>query len=133
MTLENVAVRGIPDERCSVNQTLSYQLADVHAVVYAGSDEEKWALISFVTFDAWYDDIGWVKLSDLLEYTEESKKLLRYPVQVTEDCVDLKTGEAVKWDAFEVIYEEDYAVLTREGGRSYTVDPKYIVYPSFEK
>lgn len=132
MTAENVEVRGIPCRYAAVNQELSYKMVTVHAVVY-GAEDEMWALVSFFCFDAAYDDIGWVEVSDLLEYTEENYRLLRYPVQVKEGCVDLDTGEPVEWDAFCVDYYEDYAVLGREGGRSYRVSPDDIIYPDITK
>lgn len=132
MTTENVEVRGIPREYGAVNQVLSYQMVTVHAVVY-GEGEERWALVSFFCFDAAYDDIGWVEISDLIEYTEENYRLLRYPVQVREGCVDLDTGETVRWDAFCVDYYEDYAVVGREGGRDYRVSVDDILYPDFTK
>lgn len=131
MTAENTDVRGIPREYGAVNRTLSYQMVDVYAATYA--DDGKWVLIGFFCFDSAHDNMGWVKVSDLMEYNEENYLLLTYPVQVTEDCIDLNTGEPVQRDAFEVHYIEDYAEILREGGRSYRVSPDDIIYPGFVK
>lgn len=132
MVLNEVGVRGIPSEAAKINRTLSYQLIDVLAAVYA-EDNEKWALISFFCFDATYDDIGWVKVSDLAEYSEKNYHLLRYPVSLTDDCVDLQTGEIVKWDAVAVEYIDNYAHVFAEGGWSHNVSTDSIVYPPFKK
>lgn len=131
MTAENVDVRGIPCEYGAVNRTLSYEMVKVYAAVYR--DDGIWALICASNFDSALDDAGWVKISDLMEYTEDNYRLLRYPVQVREGCVDLDTGEPVEWDAFCVDYIGDCAEVSREGGRSYRVSPDDIVYPGFMK
>ncbi len=127
MTSEAAEVRGIPNLDAPVNRTLCYQMVTVDAVVYAG--EETWALVEFFTFDAAVDNIGWVLLADLMEYTAENQRLLRYPVRLTEDCVDLDTGEPVAWDAVAVEYVDDYAVVSWEGGNTHRVAPECILYP----
>lgn len=132
MTVNEVGVRGIPSMEAEINRTLSYQMVDVDAVVY-GENNEKWALINFFNFDSADDNIGWVKISELMEYTEENYSLLRYPVKVTENCVDLETGEKVEWDWVAVDYCDGYAEVWREGGQSCKIDASCIIYPPFRK
>ena len=47
-----------------------------------------------LTFDGG-DNIGWVKVSDLTEYTNDTKEKLLFPVTVSADCKDIDTGEKV--------------------------------------
>ena len=135
MTLEEVEVRGIPTTSATVNRTVTYQIVDVYAVVYGENygEDDRWALIGFNPFDAAHDNIGWVKLSDLAEYTEENRELLYYPVQLTEDCKDIETGELINWTRAAVEYTEDYAIISAEGGRSHKVKKECIVYPEYTK
>lgn len=113
--------------------TLSYEMVNVHAVVYSEEypEDEKgrWALVSFVCFDSAHDNIGWVKFTELEQYTAENMRLLQYPVTVTEGCTDINTGEEVVWDAFRVDYDDISAAVTREGGKVYRVDKDCIIYP----
>ena len=127
MTGKEVEVRDRPRQSGYVLRTLSYQMVNVGTATY--SNEGIWVLVSFFCFDSSQDNMGWVKLTDLMEYTEENYQLLRYPVKVKEGSVDLETGESVEWDAFSVDYVDNYAIVTREGGRSYKVSPSDIIYP----
>lgn len=133
MALEDVEVHGYPSEDAPVNRTVSYQLVDVYVIVYSSVYPEdelgRWALVSFICFDSLADNVGWVKLTELEQYTADNMELLRYPVTVTEGCKDIDTGEDVVWDAFSVDYEDDCAVVSREGGKVYRVDKEYIIYP----
>ncbi len=131
MTGDNAALRGIPSEDAPINDTVSYQFVNAYAAVYIDSSDY-WVLVSFFRFDSAVDNIGWVRASDLMKYTEENHQLLCYPVQVAEGCVDLDTNEPVEWPAFRVEYVEDYAIVSREGGRSYRVSPSCIIYPEYE-
>ena len=135
MTLEEVEVRGIPTTAATVNRTVTYQIVDVYAVAYAENygEDDRWALIGFNPFDAAHDNIGWVKLIDLTEYTEENRDLLTYPIQLTEDCKDIETGELINWTRAAVEYAEDYAIISSEGGRSHKVKKECIVYPEYTK
>ncbi len=131
MTSKEVEVRGIPDDMAEVNRVLSYQMVNVLAAAYVR--DGKWALISFFCFDAAYDNIGWVRVSDLMEYKEDNYQLLRYPVTLKEGSIDLETGEIVELTQVSVDYIDDYAIVRAEGGRSHEVDPDSIIYPPFEK
>lgn len=130
MTGKEVEVRDRPRQSGYVLRTLSYQVVDVSAATY-DYEGDIWVIVSFFCFDSASDNMGWVKLTDLMEYTEENYQLLRYPVKVREGCVDLETGEPVEWDAFAVDYVDGYAIVGREGGRSYKVSPSDIIYPEF--
>ena len=61
-------------------------------------------MIGFNPFDAAHDNIGWVKLTDLTEYAEENRDLLSYPIQLTEGCKDIETGELINWTRAAVEY-----------------------------
>lgn len=91
MALKDVEVKGIPIDSIEPNRVLDYELVRVHAAVYA--ENEKWVLVSYYTFDGG-DDIGWVKVSDLTEYTDDIKEKLLFPVTVSVGCKDIDTGES---------------------------------------
>lgn len=131
MTLENVEVKGIPIDSIESNRVLNYELVRVHAAVYA--EDEKWVLISYYTFDGG-DDIGWVKVSDLTEYTNDTKEKLTFPVNVTDGCKDIETGEKVEKDDWRITsVEKEYVNIMRVGGRNNKVKPEDIVYPDTVK
>lgn len=133
MTAENVAVRAIPDDRAVANRTLTYQMVTVRAAVY-GPGGEKWALVSFVELDAISDNIGWVKVSELMEYGEDNYHLLTYPVELKEGTTDLQTGKKAHMDHFKITQIGDDCVsVVSEGGQGYEVAPQAVVYPAFEK
>ena len=69
MALENVEVKGIPSNDVATNRVLNYELVSLRAAVYA--EDGKWALVSYYTFDGG-TDIGWVKVSGLIEYTDKN-------------------------------------------------------------
>ena len=135
ITSDNVEVRGLPNNAAKVNQLLFGQMVKVCAVVTWAGDDNFWVLIEFNPFDAMYDNIGWVKLSDLMEYKEETKHLLRYPVTLKEGTVSLETGEVTRMNgsSVSVHYIDDAAYISAEGGWSDTVSPDSIIYPPFEK
>lgn len=131
MAMKDVGVRAYPSEDAPENRTLLYQLVKVHAVVHSEeySSDDRWALVSFSCFDSEHDNIGWVKLTEIEQYSIDNMELLRYPVSLAEGCVDLDTGEAISWDDVSVYYEDDCAVVEWEGGNRHRVDKEYIVYP----
>ena len=132
MTKEEVEVRGIPDFSASVNRVVSYQIVDVYAVTYV--EDGKWALIGFDPFDAAHDNIGWVPVEDLMEYSEENYQLLNYPVTIQEGCVDLKSGELIVENGpFRVKYMDGSAEISDVGSWSRMIAVDQIVYPPFEK
>ena len=135
MALEEVEVRGIPTISAAVNRIVTYQIVNVYAVIYGENygEDDRWALIGFNCFDAAHDNIGWVKLSDLTEYTEENRELLYYPVYLSEDCKDIETGEQINWTKAAVEYTEDYAIISAEGGSTHKVKKECIVYPEYTK
>ena len=78
--------------------------------------------------------MGWVKASDLIEYTEDVKEKLLFPVNVSDDCKDIDTGEAVEQDDWKITsIEGDCVDIVRVGGRSNRVKLEDIVYPDTDK
>ena len=127
MALENVEVKGIPIDSIKYNRVLEYQLVRVHAAVYAGNEE--WVLVSYLTFDGG-DDIGWVKVSDLTEYTNDTKEKLLFPVTVSADCKDIDTGEKVDDNDWKITsMEGEIITITKVGGIDHKVKLEDIVYP----
>ncbi len=127
MALKDVEVRGVPIDSIEPNRVLNYELVQVHAAVYA--ENGKWVLVSYDTFDGG-DDIGWVKVSDLTEYTNDTKEKLMYPVNVSVDCKDIATGEKVDSDDWRITsIEGENVTITRVGGRDNKVKLEDIVYP----
>ena len=133
MAAENVAVRAIPDDMAAANKTLTYQMVTVRAAVY-GPGDEKWALVSFVELDTISDNIGWVKVSELMEYGEDNYHLLTYPVELKEGTTDLQTGKEAHMDHFKITQiGDDRVSVVSAGGRGYEVAPQAVIYPAFEK
>lgn len=127
MALQDVEVKGIPIDSIEYNRILNYQLVRVHAAVH--TENGTWVLVSYYTFDGG-DDIGWVKVSDLTEYTNDTKDKLLFPVDVSSDCKDVDTGEKVSSDDWLITSIEGEIVnITRVGGRSNKVKLEDIVYP----
>lgn len=131
MALKDVEVKGIPIDSIEPNRVLDYELVRVHAAVYA--ENEKWVLVSYYTFDGG-DDIGWVKVSDLTEYTDDIKEKLLFPVTVSVDCKDIDTGEKVADDDWRITSVEGKIVtITKVGGIDRKVRLEDIVYPDTSK
>ena len=127
MALENVEVKGIPIDSIEYNRVLNYELVRVHAAVHAQNEE--WVLVSYLTFDGG-DDIGWVKVSDLTEYTNDTKEKLLFPVTVTADCKDIDTGEKVDDNDWKITsIEGEIITITKVGGIDHKVKLEDIVYP----
>ena len=127
MALKDVEVRGIPIDSIEPHRVLNYELVRVHAAVYG--ENEKWVLVSYYTFDGG-DDIGWVKVSDLTEYTNDTKEKLLFPVNVSVDCKDIDTGEKVADDDWRITSIEGKIVtITKVGGIDQKVRLEDIVYP----
>lgn len=127
MALKDVEVRGVPIDSIESNRVLNYELVRVHAAVYA--ENEKWVLVSYYTFDS-SDDIGWVKVSDLTEYTNDTKEKLMFPVNVSAGCKDIATGEKVANDDWRITSIEGKNVnITKVGGIYHKVKLEDIVYP----
>ena len=127
MALKDVEVRGVPIDSIEPNRVLNYELVRVHAAVYA--ENEKWVLVSYYTFDG-SDDIGWVKVSDLTEYTNDTKEKLMFPVNVSVDCRDIDTGEKVANDDWRITSIEGKNVnITKVGGIYNKVKLEDIIYP----
>ena len=127
MALKDVEVKGIPIDSIEPNRVLNYELVRVHAAVY--KENEKWVLVSYYTFDGG-DDIGWVKVSDLIEYTNDTKEKLLFPVTVSVDCKDIDTGEKVDDDDWRITSVEGKIVtITKVGGIDRKVKLEDIVYP----
>lgn len=117
------------------NRNLSYVMVYPCAIVTDGKPYpscERWVLVTWRDYAESLDTVGWVKLEDLVEYTEETRNLLKSPLYVAEEAINLETGEAVDslftQGAWVNMYE-DYAEVYVEGGISCRVNKKYIRYP----
>ena len=131
MALEDVEVRGFPTETVEPIYDLNYELVEVYTAVYRG--DAIWVLIRYGLFEGG-PDMGWVKESDLTEYTEDVKEKLLFPVDVSDDCKDIDTGEVVEQDDWKITsIEGDCVDIVRVGGRSNRVKLKDIVYPDTDK
>ena len=132
---DNVTLRFSPSEDSETYNEISHFLVTLMAVVRTDhfdqpeNEDGLWGLVYCFQLDNSLDNVGWVPFREFTEYTEENKHLLRYPVQLKEGCVDLDTGEEVKWDNVLVTFEEDYAIVSWEGGHNHRVSPDDIVYP----
>ena len=135
MLADNVTFRFSPSEDSETYNEISHFLVTLMAVVRTDhfdqpeNEDGLWGLVYCFQLDNSLDNVGWVPFREFTEYTEENKHLLRYPVQLKEGCVDLDTGEEVKWDNVLVTFEEDYAIVSWEGGHNHRVSPDDIVYP----
>ena len=131
MALEDVEVRGFPTETVEPIYDLNYELVEVYTAVYRG--DAIWVLIRYGLFEGG-PDMGWVKESDLTEYTEDVKEKLLFPVDVSDDCKDIDTGEKVEKDDWKIeAIEGDYVKIFRVGGRTNRVKLEDIVYPDTDK
>lgn len=132
---DNVTLRFSPSEDSETYNEISHFLVTLIAVVRTDhfdqpeNEDGLWGLVYCFQLDNSVDNVGWVPFRELTEYSEENKHLLRYPVQLKEGCKDLDTGDEVKWDNVLVTYEEDYAIVSWEGGHNHRVSPDDIVYP----
>lgn len=101
---DNVTLRFSPSEDSETYNEISHFLVTLMAVVRTDhfdqpeNEDGLWGLVYCFQLDNSLDNVGWVPFREFTEYTEENKHLLRYPVQLKEGCVDLDTGEEVKWD-----------------------------------
>ena len=79
-------------------------------------------------------NMGWVNVYKLAEYTEDMKEKLLFPVNVSDDCKDIDTGEKVEKGDWKITsIEGDYVEITKAGGKSNKVKPEDIVYPDTDK
>ena len=132
MALRDVEVRAVPANSVKPFYDLIYELVHVYAAAYEDKDE-RWVLVRFSLFEG-SPDMGWVKASDLIEYTEDVKEKLLFPVNVSDDCKDIDTGEAVEQDDWKITsIEGDCVDIVRVGGRSNRVKLEDIVYPDTDK
>ena len=132
MALENVGVRAVPAESVEPFEDLNYEFVRVYAAAYEDKDK-KWVLVGYYPFDGGAR-MGWVKSSDLAEYTEDMKDKLLFPVNVSDDCKDIDTGEAVEQDDWKITsIKGDCVEIDRVGGRCNRVRLEDIVYPDTDK
>ncbi len=132
MALKNVGVRAVPAESVEPFEDLNYEFVRVYAAAYEDKDK-KWVLVGYYPFDGGAR-MGWVKSSDLAEYTEDMKDKLLFPVNVTDDCKDIDTGEKVEQDDWKITsIEGDCVDIDRVGGRYNRVRREDIVYPDTNK
>lgn len=128
MALGNVEVKGVPSPSAETIDDLHYEFVRIQAATYR--DEGKWVLVSYDISDG-FGNMGWVRLSDLVEYTEETRELLRYPVSLSDFCRDVDTGKKLlkgRWVLLSV--EGEYATITTKvSGRNNRVKLSDIVYP----
>ncbi len=119
---------------------LSYErVTPIYTVIESITDRSQWdedrhwVLVSIYPFGEMVDSVGWIKYSDLIEYTSETKKLYRGPFRLADNAVDIETGKPV--DALflntwvSVTFTEDYARVGAAGGVSCKVSPEFVIYP----
>lgn len=146
---ENVNLRKIPSDSSEFysSGTLSYVLVTTHAVVFEmvmdlydktwKSEDRHWVLVSYHSFSGdLSDSFGWVKFSELIEYTEETKELLKGGFTLAENAIDLETGSLahplLRGQRVAVKFMDNCAQVFTNGGISCYVDKKYIIYPEVE-
>lgn len=138
MTASDVVIRKAPmdSEEVKTGTNLSYIMVNTVYAIYAMGDEpledRTWILVQYASSEP-EDTVGWVKWKELIEYTEENMHLLASPIYVSEEAIDLYTGETVDplfcsggW----VEFEDDYAIVSVVGGKFCKVDKKYLIYPT---
>ena len=140
MTAENVQIRRMPsdNEMFYAIQELSYYMVKPVAVVsnYVDDEVTDWIFVNFLTIGDMADNHGWVKFSELIEYTEDTKSLLKGPFLLSEDAVDIHTGNAVdiylRGSEVNAEFKEGYVSVVTDGGITADVDEKYLIYPKVE-
>ena len=140
MTAENVPVRRMPSDNeifYSPNELSYYMVTPVAVVVNSVDDEVTyWVFVNFLTIGDMADNHGWVKFSELIEYTEDTKALLKGPFVLAEDAVDIHTGNPVdiylRGSEVNAEFKEGYVHVVTDGGISADVDEKYLIYPEVE-
>lgn len=140
MTAENVPVRRMPSDNeifYSPNMLSYYMVTPVAVVVnYVDDEVTYWVFVNFLTIGDMADNHGWVKFSELIEYTEDTKFLLKGPFRLSEDAVDIHTGNAVdiylRGSEVNAEFEAGYVHVVTDGGISADVDKKYLIYPEVE-
>lgn len=140
MTAENVPVRRMPSDNemfYSPNELSYYMVTPVAAVVnYVDDEVTHWVFVKFLTIGEAVDNQGWVKFSELIEYTEDTKSLLKGPFVLSEDAVDIRTGNPVdmylRGSEVNAEFKEGYVNVMTDGGISANVDEKYLIYPEVE-
>lgn len=148
MTAESVTLRKMPcdSEEFYTENTLSYYMVTPIAVVFEtvvdlqdnswNPEDRHWVLVSYHAFGDWIDSYGWVKFSELVEYNEETTNLLQGPFMLSEDAIDIETGELAhellrgSWVSVE--FKEDFVRVGTDGGISCKVDKKYLIYPEYK-
>ena len=145
MVAENVTIRKIPsdNEAFYSEKVLSYRIVTPIAVVFEPvmdlqdiswkEEDRHWVLISHRTFGEMVDTHGWVRFSDLIEYNEETMHLLTGPFMLSEDAVDIETGELVhsllRGNLVNIEFMDEYVMVSTDGGIYAYVDKKYVIYP----
>lgn len=139
MTAEKVELRKVPVDTGISNvkiTDLSYDMVNVIGVVYVSGNESwdyiPWALIRYESQETVFDTAGWVRLDEMVEYTEGTMHLLRSPISLAEGAVDSETNEIVEEKEGLAItdYEGDYVKLFGAGGKFYKVHKDSIIYPN---
>lgn len=140
MTAENVPVRRMPSDNeifYSPNELSYYMVTPVAVVVnYVDDEVTRWVFVNFHTVGDMADNHGWVKFSELIEYTEDTKSLLKGPFVLAENAVDVHTGETVSvylhGSIVNAVFNEGYVHVVTDGGIKANVDEKYLIYPKAE-
>ena len=100
------------------------------------NDMGHWVLVSYHAFGDWIDSYGWVKFSELIEYNEETINLLQGPFMLSEDAIDIETGELahelLRGSWVNVDFKEDFVRVGTDGGIYCKVDKKYLIYPEYK-
>lgn len=148
MIADSVTLRKMPcdSEEFYTENTLSYYMVTPIAVVFETvvdlqdnswtAEDRHWVLVSYHAFGDWIDSYGWVKFSELIEYNEETINLLQGPFMLSEDAIDIETGELahelLRGSWVSVDFEEDYVRVGTDGGIFCKVDKKYLIYPEYK-
>lgn len=149
MVAENITIRKVPSDKEAFysDNVLSYKMVTPIAVVFEpvmnlqdrswNEEDRHWVLISHRTYGEMVDTHGWVKFSELIEYNEDTMHLLNGPFVLSEDAVDIETGELVhsllRGNLVNVEFTDEGARVSTDGGIYAYVDKKYVLYPEDER
>lgn len=147
MTTEKVRLYKIPSEieEFHTGNSLSYYMvkplgvvsvATTDSAMHENAEDETWVFVSFKQFGEMVNSVGWIKYTQLMEYNAETKELYRGPFILSEDAIDLYTGElahrGLRGDWVSASFIGDRAQVGTDGGWIFAwVDRKYVLYPEY--
>ncbi len=128
-------VEDLPDQLIGRKNMNYYMVQPIWAVSDATGPVggKIWVLVEFMEMDTGLDTVGWVSIDDLVEYTEDTKHLLRYPVSLTDNAINVETGKPPEKyfmnNVYITSYDGDYVNINTEGGRGIKVHKDHVIYP----